>query len=86
MEKKYFIGTCVENPFEEMDALVNVVDNYSQVISKNEFLKHCFVDPEIQEKIKQYPNDFEFYKSKTRLFEIDFIYFYSHSGIEYFYA
>ena len=84
--KKCFIGTCVENPFDDMGVLVNVVDNYSQEISKKEFLENCLVEEKLKELIKKYPNDFEFYKSKVWWNSKELTYFYRHSDIEYFYV
>ena len=77
METKEFQGTCVENPFGRIEALVKVVENATE-IAKQTFLRRCFVPPEEKAKMKQYPNDFEFYKYKN-------IYFYCWSAIEHFY-
>jgi len=83
---KTFIGTCVDNPFDTMGALVNVVENYAKPISKQTFLKHCLIGAELKADTARFPHDYEFYKSKIWLDNPYHIYFYIHSAIEYFYA
>jgi len=82
---KEFIGTCIENPFDNTGDLVAVVENYAIEIEKQEFLGACCVRPEIVEEMAEFPYDFEFYISKEHL-RGKAIYFYCHSAIEYFYA
>ena len=77
MKTKEFQGTCVENPFGQFEMLVKVIDNAKE-ITKQTFFKHCFVHPEIVTQMKQYPNDYEFYKYQD-------IYFFCWSAIEYFF-
>jgi len=84
--KKEFIGTCVDNPFEDMGTLVNVVDNYSREIDVQEFLANCYVHPETIEEMQRFPKDFGFYKSKVLWDQPYSIYFYRHSAVEHFYA
>ena len=77
MDKKQFYGTCVENPFGRIEELVKVIENAIE-ITKQTFLRHCFMSPGEKVEMKQYPNDFEFYKYRN-------IYFYRWSAIEHFY-
>ncbi len=77
MKTKEFQGTCVENPFGRIEALVKVVEDAIE-ITKQTFFKHCFIHSKIVAQIKQYPNDYEFFKRRG-------IYFYRWSAIEHFY-
>jgi len=77
MEKKTLIGTCVDNPFREMEKLEKIIDE-AKKISKRTFFKRCEIALEIEEDIKRFPNDYEFYKYQE-------IYFYRWSAIEHFY-
>ena len=87
MQDKEFIGTCVENPFNTLDTLVNVVENYAIQITKATFLKYCIISKDLLKDMARFPDDYEFYKSyehknpKSKL-----IYFFTHSAVEYFYA
>ena len=85
-KEKVFIATCVnglndeqfrEYVAEDATLLAQLVDN-SKEITKNTFLKNCFVEEEIKKAIKQYPHDYCYYKNKN-------IYFYTWSAIEHFY-
>lgn len=82
---KEFIGTCIENCFGAMDVLVNVVENYSEEITKEDFLKNCAVDDSVIKEMNKRPDDFEFYKGKEYYGNNYYVYFYRHSGIEHFY-
>lgn len=77
MKSKEFIGTCVENPFERIELLAEIVENAKKIFKKK-FFEHCFIHPDIIKAIKQFPNDYEFYQYKD-------IMFYEWSGIEHFY-
>lgn len=74
---KTFIGDCINNPFNNKEELSIVIDE-AQSISKKEFLKNCGIDDSVLSFIKEYPDDFQFYKNAN-------VYFYTHSSIEYFY-
>lgn len=74
--KKQFVCTCI-NPIWDTDKLCEIIDN-AKPISRQTFLKNCCVDELVKNYVKEYPQDFEFYKYKN-------IYFYRHSAIEYFY-
>jgi hypothetical protein len=77
MKSKEFQGTCVENPFRNIETLCDVVEKAIK-ITKRTFLQHCFIHCEILKNMKQFPNDYEFFKYKN-------IYFYRWSAIEHFY-
>ena len=77
--KTEFIGTCVENPFGDIETLVSIVENEAIEIDRQQFLSACHVDETTIREMQEYPHDFEFYKS-------DGIYFFCHSAIEHFYA
>lgn len=77
MKTKEFIGTCVENPYGEIEILCEIIENAVE-ITKRTFFKHCFVDNETAKTMRQYPNDYEFFKCKN-------VYFYRWSAIEHFY-
>jgi hypothetical protein len=71
------IGTCINNPFKSLERLEEVI-NKAKRISKKVFFYHCAVPELIALDMKQYPNDFEFYKNGE-------VYFYKWSAIEHFY-
>lgn len=78
MKTKEFIGTCVENPFDRIEILVDAIET-AKKISKKTFLENCFVTEEQEKAFKEYPHDYLFYKNEN-------LYFYEFSGIEYFYT
>ena len=85
MKDKFFVGSCVNNPFHSINKLLDIIDN-SREIMRVTFLKHCNVRDinfpyNMKENMRKYPHDFSFNKSK-----IDSVYFFTHSCIEYFYA
>lgn len=77
MNKKEFIGTCVENPFRNLVQLQLVLDRKRR-ISQRTFLNDCIVSHPAKAMMKCYPHDFAFYRSKN-------IYFFVHSAIEHFF-
>lgn len=76
-QTKQFMGTCVENPFNSISMLCEVVENAKE-ITKRTFFKHCFVHPETSQQMKQFPHDYSYSKYKN-------IYFFTWSRIEHFY-
>lgn len=76
MEKKDFCCTCV-NPIWRINDLESIIDNAKE-ISRKWFLKNCNVSETEKQAIKEFPNDFAFYRN------ID-IFFYTHSAIEHFF-
>ena len=74
---KPFQGTCVDNPFGDIDTLCQVVENACK-ITKRTFLKHCDVHPELIRQFNQWPRDYAFSKCQN-------VYFYTWSCIEHFY-
>jgi len=80
--KKQFLGDCVHNPFDSKEELDNIINDAIE-ISKKEFLENVEIDigddDTMRRMIKEYPNDFEFFKNND-------IYFLRHSAIEYFYG
>ena len=79
-----FIGTCVGNPFGDVEILVDIVENKSHQISKRTFLKHCCIADDLKADFREYPRNFTFYKS-TMPFTRQPVYFYNWSAIEFFY-
>ena len=75
---KQFIGTCVENPFHSLRELESVIDK-GVPITKGCFLNRCDVPLDIQDMMRQFPHDFEYYQSNGG------IAFYTWSAIEHFY-
>ena len=76
MKKKYF-GNCVDNPFNTPENLCLVIDNAKE-ITKQAFMRNCFIEKGIKGDMKDFPNDYTYYKNGD-------IYFYVWSMIEYFY-
>ncbi len=74
---KEYIGNCVSNPFDSVEILSTIIENGKKV-SKKKFLGVCDIYYAIINSMKEYPQDYEFYKSGE-------IYFYVHSAIEYFF-
>ena len=83
---KQYIGSCVENPFDDIGTLTNVVENNAVEIGKRTFLKHCIITEEQKQDMAHFPDDYEFYRSKVWQSNPSYIYFYNHSAIEYFYS
>lgn len=80
MSKEYnFIGTCIvgNNPFG--DKIDEIVENAKE-ITRQTFLKHCNVDPEIKKQMFTYLWDFSYFKNKK-----ENVYFYEWSAIEHFF-
>jgi len=77
MKTKEYQGCCVDNPFGRIELLVETVENAIE-ITKQTFLRHCFVHPDILAQMRQFPNDYTFSKYKN-------IYFYTWSAIEHFF-
>ena len=74
---KYFIGTCIENPFSDINELIEIIDKAEEITSE-EFIVNCDANDEILKQIKRFPYDFNFHKNGN-------IYFFTHSMIEHFY-
>ena len=74
---KRYIGNCVDNPFENVELLLSIIDNAKE-IKKNTFLKACDVDKETQKQMRKFPRDYSYQKNGN-------VYFYVWSAIEYFY-
>ena len=74
---KEFIGTCVENPFDRIEELVRITENGKEITAKT-FRQHCSIHPDILKDMRQFPNDYTYYKFQD-------IYYYEWSAIEYFY-
>jgi len=80
--KKQFIGTCVDNPFGDLETLENVIDGAVE-IARAMFLASCDVSRELVRDMLEYPFDYGFYQSEH---EGNTIYFFTHSAIEHFFA
>ena len=77
--RKYYIGSCVNNPFKSTEKLMEIIDKAREITIKT-FLRNVSVAPHNREGFKEYPNDYTFHKSGKD------IYFFTHSAIEYFYS
>jgi len=75
--KKEFIGDCVNNPFASLETLSEIIDN-AREITKKTFIKYCDVENDLRQDMKQFPNDYTFFKYQN-------IYFFTWSAIEHFY-
>lgn len=95
MKDRFFIGSCVKNPFSSVQKLSDIIDN-SREITRTTFLSHCSVRDihfpynidgvSLKKNMEMYPNDFSFHKSKFDSFLTKTtVYFFTHSCIEYFY-
>ena len=80
---KQFIGTCVENPFDTVGDLCQVVET-ARNITRQTFLKHCIVTPVERADFNSYIYDYGFYKYSGVIGKD--IYFYTWSAIEHFYT
>lgn len=74
---KQAIGTCVYNPFGTVRELERVIDA-GRKVSRRRFLMNCDVDEATRAQIKQFPDDYEFFRSGA-------IWFFTWSAIEHFY-
>ena len=79
--KKEFMGTCVENPFDEDDTeiLAQVVYTADK-ISRKMFLALCEINQRLEKKMRKNPSNFEFFRNKNICFYRDI-----NKDIEYFY-
>ena len=75
--KKECFGTCVDNPFETVEELSDIIENAHE-ITKRTFIKRCEVDSEIKAQMRRFPYDYVYYKNGN-------IYFYTWSVIEHFF-
>lgn len=69
MKTKEYRGNCVDNPFGRIETLVEVVENAIE-ITKQTFFKHCFIHLDIARQMRQFPNNYEFFKYKDIYFYI----------------
>ena len=58
---KTFFWTCVENPFEDLKELEEVID-WAEETTMKEFIVDCDISNEILKKFILYSNSFWFYK------------------------
>ncbi len=77
--KKFFQGTCVENPFRNVEELSEVTEN-AEEIEMREFIKNCQVDD-----VKTLSEFIEFGKPSFRFYKNNNIFFFVWSCIEHFY-
>jgi hypothetical protein len=77
--RKHFIGDCISNPFENDDALNNIVDSGIE-IEKKEFMKACNVDKPNRFLFREFPHDYTFFRTPDKS-----IYWFKWSAIEFFY-
>jgi len=71
------IGTCVENPFQSIHALTEVIDR-GKPVTRRHFLRTCEVDHGTRSLMRRFPSSYVFYRSGQ-------IWFYEWSRIEHFY-
>ncbi len=72
-----FIGTCVENPFESVETLGEVIDK-AKNIGRTRFLEKVDVEEEDRKMMFQFPHDYDYFVYGN-------IYFFTHSMIEHFF-
>ncbi len=83
MNQKNFIGSCVENPFDSVEQLSNVIDNAKEITLK-EFSDNCDIkgiklfNQSLSKCFKEFPHSFGFYKNGE-------IFFFENSRIEHFF-
>ena len=84
MQDKTPFGSCVDNPFDSVDELIEIIDNATE-ITFEEFIVECDTsglgfefDQCLKCTMRDYPNDFSYYRNEG-------IYFYVHSAIEHFF-
>ncbi len=85
--KLQFIGSCVDNPFLNVEILSKIIDD-SKGITRRTFLKHCDIrGNSLMPMSLKFPNDFTYHKNiqKYKGFK-RVVYFFTNSCIEYFYA
>ena len=80
--KSQYIGSCVSNPFPDLETLENVIDDATE-IDRNVFLSSCDVPEEVIRSMREYPFDYGFYRSEH---DGDTVYFFTESAIEHFFA
>ena len=74
---KEFIGSCVSNPFTDMEKLTDTIDN-AEDITLREFIKECDVNLETLRSMIIFPTSYTYHKNGD-------IYFYVNSAIEHFF-
>ena len=50
--KKQFLGNCVNNPFNDAEALSGIVAN-AEDITQEIFLRDCRINPKLRESMKK---------------------------------
>lgn len=79
------IGTCVGNPFGDVNTLIDIID-HSQQITRDQFLRKCDVSGEDMRKHRDFmfsfPNDYTYHKG---VWKGKPVYFFEHSRIEHFF-
>jgi len=74
---KDYIGNCINNPFDDVEILQTIIEE-AREITEQDFFMNCEHCNTFRIDVKDYPDDYMFYRYED-------IYFYTHSGIEYFY-
>ena len=59
---KHFYGNCINNPFNDVEKLLNIINKAEEITTK-EFVEKCSIDNKILKEIIYFPNDFSFWKS-----------------------
>ena len=78
--KKQFFASCV-NWSGDIEELSEIIDSGVK-ISKTEFFRKCDIEPILAQTMKQFPNDYTFYKGTGKHRDI---YWFTWSAIEHFY-
>jgi len=79
-EYDILIGTCVDNPFKELEILEDVIDT-SREITKETFMRNVELDEDTRYQMRTFSDDFTYYSNLKYG-----TYFFTWSGIEYFYV
>ena len=88
MNKRPFIGTCVENPFGDLEILLQVISDEEE-ITKREFLNNTQALPEevASPDIRFFRSRDYFWRSKPNVyFYRDFLPPYEYAGVEHFFS
>ena len=80
--KSQYIGSCVNNPFDDLETLENVIDGATE-ISRKVFLSSCDVSEDLIQSMLEFPFDYDYCQSKH---DGGTVYFFTHSAIEHFFA
>ena len=88
MGKRPFIGTCVENPFADLDMLLQVIDGEEE-ITRREFLNNAQASAEevASPSLRFFKSRDYFWRSKPNVyFYRDYLPPHEYAGVEHFFS